>query len=176
MDTSDVTKDDVTEECLWGSASQGPFSWGTYGSVFLTIFGYPFWVGTNLEMISSHCPVWRQKKRGRKNETAWVHTRWPGVKPGPPSSGSRDFYFFTCFKIKNLKPSCRRDFFFLWALHIVNSSKDREILASLSTSQVCASRQWNGFAVVPVERDIHGNGLSFILFLLSCLLCYTRKS
>lgn len=46
------------QEGLEASASKGPTLWEwTYGFILLTIFCYPFWVRTNLEIMSSHCLV-----------------------------------------------------------------------------------------------------------------------
>lgn len=128
--------------CVWiclmwqGSIAQGRRLVGfglsgclcrTHGSVFLTIFCYPFWVGTNLEIISSHHLLRRGKRRPKVLKIiAPVHTHWPGGaggKPRSPRSGCRDLS--TCFRIKKHKPKCRQVFFFsLLALHILNSHKD----------------------------------------------------
>lgn len=116
------------------SASKKLCLWWTYGSVFLTIFCYPFWVRANLEIISS-CHLVGEKRKVRTRTKvlkiiAQDHTHWPGGASVKPRSSVQDpETFLHVLRLRNGSLNRDRFFFPLWALHILNSNKVCDTLA-----------------------------------------------
>lgn len=132
---SDVTQDGVSFPQGRGprdSASKGPCLCGTQGSAFRTIFCYPFQVGANLEMISSHRLVGQKRKVRKKvlGIIAWGHIHWPdGVIVKPRSPVQDPETSLHVLRLRNGSLERDRFFFLLLALHRVNSNKGCDILA-----------------------------------------------